>query len=233
MKKSEVFIMERKEKKDFIPALRYDWLTKIYDPIVRYTMPEEKFKKALITQANIKGNDYVLDFGCGSLTLSLMTKQTHPSARIHAVDVDDKILKIASDKQKQTGEEIFIKKYEGRILPYSSNSFDTVISSLVFHHLDSEQKMNSFYEIFRILKPGGELHIADWGKAKNRLMRAAFFAVQFLDGFKTTTDNVKGLLSQYISQAGFIEVGKTQEFQTVFGTLALYKASKPNPATVP
>ena len=161
-----------------------------------------------------------------------MAKQAHPSARIHAIDVDYEILKIASDKQKQTGEEIFIQKYEGRVLPYPCNCFDRIISSLVFHHLERDQKMNSLCEIFRVLKPGGELHIADWGKAKNSLMRAAFFAVQFLDGFKTTTDNVKGLLPKYISKAGFTEVAKTQEFQTVFGTLALYKASKRKPETV-
>ena len=216
-----------KQKKDFIPALRYNWLTKLYDPIVQYSMPEQKFKKALIAQANIMERAQVLDFGCGSLTLSLMVKKTRPSAYIRAVDVDDKILKIAAEKLRMEKQELFIKKYEGRVLPYNPNSFDRVISSLVFHHLDKAQKMNSLYEIFRVLKPGGELHIADWGKAKNGLMRAAFYSIQLLDGFETTKDNVKGLLLTYLSQAGFKEVQITQEFQTLFGTLALYKATKP------
>lgn len=227
-----MLIMERKEKKDFIPALRYDWLTKIYDPILQFTMPEKRFKQALIDQAGFRQNAYVLDFGCGSLTLSLMAKKSEPTAYLHAVDIDENILKIATEKQKESQEEIFIQKYEGRILPYPSNTFDTVISSLVFHHLDRDQKMNSLYEISRILKPGGELHIADWGKPRNTLMRVAFFAVQLLDGFKTTTDNVKGLLPQYMSRAGFIDVTKTREFQTAFGTLAIYKALKRKPETI-
>lgn len=219
-------------EKKFIPALKYDWLTKIYDPVVQATMPEDKFKNALIAQAAIKDNAHVLDFGCGSLTLSIMAKIIQPSAFIHAVDVDEKILKIASDKMKQTGEEIFIQRYDGRILPYPSNTFDRVISSLVFHHLDREQKMNSLYEIFRVLKPGGELHIADWGKAKNGLMRSAFYLIQMLDGFKTTTDNVKGLIPAYMTQAGFMDVRETEQFQTIFGTLALYRARKPDNQTV-
>lgn len=218
--------------KGFIPALKYDWLTKVYDPVIQATMPEDKFKNALIDQAAIAPNAYVLDFGCGSLTLSLMAKKKVPSAYIHAVDVDHKILKIAAEKQKMLGEEIFIQRYEGRILPYPSQTFDRVISSLVFHHLDRDQKLNSLYEIFRVLKPGGELHIADWGKAKNGLMRSAFLMVQFLDGFKTTTDNVNGLLPTYIAQSGFKEVLKTKEFQTIFGTLALYKAIKSKSTTV-
>ena len=213
-------------KGKFIPALRFNWLTKIYDPIVRHTMPEEEFKKTLISQASISPNAQVLDFGCGSLTLSLMAKAVEPTAYVHAVDVDEKILKIAEEKQRQVNAEIFIQRYEGRVLPYQNESFDRVISSLVFHHLTREQKLNSLYEIFRVLKPGAELHIADWGKAKNGLMRSAFYLIQFLDGFKTTTDNVKGLLPAYIKQAGFNEVLTTREFQTVFGTLALYKATK-------
>lgn len=213
-------------KEKFIPALRYSWLTKIYDPIIQHTMPEEKFKKQLISQANISENARVLDFGCGSLTLSLMAKRSNPAADVHAVDVDEKILKIAEEKQREAQADISIQRYEGRILPYQSNSFDRVISSLVFHHLSREQKMNALYEIHRVLKPGGEIHIADWGKAKNVFMRMAFFLIQFLDGFKTTTDNVKGLIPSFMTQAGFAETIETSQYQTVFGTLVLYKGKK-------
>jgi ubiquinone/menaquinone biosynthesis C-methylase UbiE len=213
-------------KDKFIPALRYNWLTKIYDPIVQHTMPEEEFKKELISQANISESARILDFGCGSLTLSLMAKRLHPTADVHAVDVDEKILKIAEEKKREAHAEISIQRYEGRILPYQNNSFDRVISSLVFHHLNREQKMNALYEIHRVLKPGGEIHIADWGKAKNTFMRVAFFLIQFLDGFKTTTDNVRGLIPSFMAQAGFIETIATSQHQTVFGTLVLYKGKK-------
>ena len=220
-----------KENK-YIPALRFNWLTKLYDPIVRFTMPEREFKEALIRQANVEEDYHVLDFGCGSLTLSLMAKHTHPNTHVHAIDVDEKILKIARAKQQASRYQIHINRYDGRILPYQPSSFDRVMSSLVFHHLDKDQKQNSLFEIFRVLKPGGELHIADWGKAKNGLMRTAFYTIQLLDGFKTTTDNVDGRLPDYITKAGFSEVMVTKEFQTIFGTLALYKAVKPKPISV-
>lgn len=232
MSKSETLIINMKEKKDFIPALRFDWLTKIYDPLLRVTMPERKFKMALIAQAGLSKNTHVLDFGCGSLTLALMAKRSESAAIVHAVDVDENVLKIATKKREESQQEIFIQKYDGRILPYPSNTFDRVVSSLVFHHLDRDQKMNSLFEILRILRPGGQLHIADWGKPRNALMRAAFITVQLLDGFKTTSDNVEGLLPLYLKKTGFLDVAITQEFQTVFGTLALYKGSKSKPETV-
>lgn len=57
-------------------------------------------------------------------------------------------------------------------------------------------------------------------------MRGAFYLVQILDGFKTTTDNVKGLLPEYINQAGFEDVTETKSFATMLGTLSLYKSIK-------
>jgi len=49
-------------------------------------------------------------------------------------------------------------------LPYPDNSFDRVVSSLVFHHLTRENKIHSLKEVFRVLKPQGELHVLDFGK---------------------------------------------------------------------
>ncbi|KRI69652.1 hypothetical protein APC61_19605 [Acinetobacter baumannii] len=41
-----------KREKDYIPALGYQWLTKLYDPIVRWTMRESAFKRELVKQVN-------------------------------------------------------------------------------------------------------------------------------------------------------------------------------------
>lgn len=212
------------EKKEFIPALRYNWFTKIYNPVVAFTMPELKFKSELIKQANVATNHKVLDFGVGTATLSLLLSKQQPDCYIDGVDVDEKILGIAKEKIDEQEAKITLTKYDGLKLPYPDKTFDRVITSLVFHHLDGEQKKNSLLEIKRVLKPDGELHIADWGKASNFLMRTLFYLVQFLDGFKTTNDNVKGLLPNYIKNAGFIEVKTTMNFSTIFGTLSLYKA---------
>lgn len=212
------------EKKEFIPALRYNWLTKMYNPVVAFTMPELKFKSELIKQANIETRYKVLDFGVGTATLSLLLSKQHPDCYIDGVDVDEKILGIAKEKIDEQEAKITLTKYDGLKLPYPDKTFDRVITSLVFHHLDGEQKKNSLLEIKRVLKPDGELHIADWGKASNFLMRTLFYLVQFLDGFKTTNDNVKGLLPNYIKNAGFFEVKTTMNFSTIFGTLSLYKA---------
>jgi hypothetical protein len=81
--------------------------------------------------------------------------------------------------------------------------------------------------MLRALKPGGELHIADWGRPHDPIMRFAFLGVQLLDGFATTADNVRGKLPEYMARAGFVGVAETQRLRTPFGTIALYRARHP------
>lgn len=217
------------ESKNYIPALKYDWLTKVYDPVLQFTMPERKFKSALIRQMKIKPNDRILDFGCGSLTLSIMAAQRHPRAQFFGVDIDEKIISIANEKLSKTGLSIDVQQYDGNRLPYPDNSFDHVMSSLVFHHLTLKQKYFALEEIHRVLKPYGQCHIADFGKPANIFQRVGFYLVQLLDGFHTTTDNIQNLLSNAIKEI-FLGLEETTHFKTMVGTVRLIKATKKNNA---
>jgi hypothetical protein len=59
-------------------------------------------------------------------------------------------------------------------------------------------------------------------------MRFSFYLVQLLDGFKTTTDNVNGLMIKYITDAGFKNVQEVDYINTSIGTYSYYKAEKIN-----
>lgn len=213
------------ESKNYIPALKYDWLTKVYDPVLQFTMPEKKFKTALIQQMKIKPDDRILDFGCGSLTLSIMASQMYPQTQFFGVDIDEKIISIAKEKLSKVALPIDVQQYDGNRLPYPDNSFDHVMSSLVFHHLTLRQKYFALEEIHRVLKPSGQLHIADFGKPDGAFQRFGFYIVQLLDGFQTTTDNVENLLAKAIKET-FQKAEETAHFKSMVGTVRLIKARK-------
>lgn len=78
----------------------------------------------------------------------------------------------------------------------------------------------------RVLKPGGTLHVADWGKAANILMKAASQPIIWLDG-KTTEDSLQGKLPGLVAEAGFTDIEETAKFGSFFGTIRIHKARKP------
>jgi len=218
----------KQSSNSYIPALGYRWLTRFYDPVVRVTTREATFKNALLQQASIQDGHRTLDLGCGTGTLALLVKHAHRGAEVFGLDADPDALKLARTKLAVSGVEVRLDQGLASALPYTAESFDRTLSSLFFHHLSSELKLEAMREVLRALRPGGEFHIADWGKPTGPVMRLGFIAVQLLDGFVTTTDNVKGLLPDLLVRAGFEKVETRKSYSTLLGTVALYGARKPD-----
>jgi SAM-dependent methyltransferase len=211
------------DDKQYIPALRYRFLTPLYDPLLRWVMRELAFKRRLIEQAHIMPGFRVLDLGCGTGTLTVLIKQMHPHAEITGIDGDQTVLGIAHTKAAQGGTEIQFDWGMAYQLPYPDNSFDRVLSSLVIHHLTTDEKQRAFQETFRILKPGGELLVIDFGKPHNVLAWVISIAIRRLE---RAEDNVKGLLPEMLRRAGFQDVQIVDQFMNFFGTIALYRGRK-------
>ncbi len=220
--------MQQPSEPKYVPALGFHWLTPYYDAVVGTTTRERSFKQALIKQARFEPGQRVLDLASGTGTLAIWIKQHQPQANVTGVDGDPAILSLASRKARKANVSVQFDHALSYNLPYPEAHFDRVVSSLFFHHLSWEDKERTAQELFRILKPGAELHVADWGRATNALMRGLFLFVQLLDGFKNTQDNVSGKLITLFGQAGFVKVTQRQAFSTVHGTMALYSAVKPS-----
>lgn len=218
--------MSQDGRESFIPALKYRWLTPLYDSLIRITLPEEKIKGELIRRASVQDGDHVLDVGCGSGTLMLMIKKAHHGATVWGLDADKEIIRRAKDKARNEQLPLFFHRQLATEMDYPDATFSRVVSSLFFHHLRRDDKIKTLKECHRVLRPGGLIHIADWGRPHDVLMRLAFILVQALDGFETTADNVKGSLPAMLEEAGFKTVEEGPRYRTIFGTLALYSGTK-------
>jgi hypothetical protein len=76
----------------------------------------------------------------------------------------------------------------------------------------------------RFRAQGGTLHVADWGRPHDPLMRAAFLVLQAIDGFSNTRDHAAGRLPSIIGAGGFTGVTTYARLRTAWGSLELLEA---------
>ncbi|MBY0473551.1 MAG: methyltransferase domain-containing protein [Nitrosomonas sp.] len=213
-----------KKHSRYIPALHYHWLTRWYDPMMRWFFPESGIHANLIAQAHIEPEQTVLDVGCGTGTLTLLIKQAHPSVAMYGLDIDVEILQIAQRKARQAAQNILWQQGSATGLPYPDQSFDHVCASLLLHHLTRQDKQLMLREALRVLKPGGTLHVVDFDTPHDFGMQLISWLMRW---FEEIHDNVLGLLPVFMANAGFHPVEAITHHRTVAGTIALYRAVKP------
>ena len=128
---------------NYIPALRFHWLTDLYDPVVALTTREKVFKARLIESARIDVGERVLDLGCGTGTLAILLKRKTGDLQVTGLDGDKAILAKAKAKAEKAELDISFDHGLSFALPYDDASFDHVFSTLFFHNLTWGNKLKT------------------------------------------------------------------------------------------
>jgi ubiquinone/menaquinone biosynthesis C-methylase UbiE len=209
---------------DYIPALTFERLTALYDPVIRVTTRERLFKEKLLDQAGLRPGMRVLDLGCGTGTLAVWAKQRHPEVEVVGLDGDPEVLERGRRKARAAGVDVRLDEGLSFDLPYEDGSFDRVLSSLFFHHLKRDAKETTVREVARVLRPGGELHVADFGRPPDPAMWVLSRVIRYVDGVKVTEDNHAGRLPEIFAAGGLSDARERDRVRTAFGSISFYSA---------
>jgi ubiquinone/menaquinone biosynthesis C-methylase UbiE len=205
----------------YVPAAGREAFTRAYDAVIALTMRERRWRPAL-TEAIMGGlaaGATVVDVGSGTGTQAIALTRARPDAHVIAVEGDPRAEALA--QRKAGAERVDWRRGLANALPLADASAERVVMSLLLHHLPPDSKRAALAEARRVLRPGGELHVADWGRPADPLMRCGFLALQLIDGFAGTRDHAAGRLHAFIADAGFVEARTYRRLRTVWGSLEL------------
>ena len=158
----------------------------------------------------IKSGQKVIDFGCGTGTLTIRAAQK--SAKVKGIDVNSQMLEIARKRTIKANLTESIELYEMGVAELGSEeseSYDVVMSGLCFSELTENELVYTLKEARRILKPDGLLLIADevspasnFKKVLSWLIRFPLLIITYLIT-QTTTSAVNNLPTR-VEEAGLL-----------------------------
>jgi ubiquinone/menaquinone biosynthesis C-methylase UbiE len=213
--------------RDFVPAAGHDWLLPLYDPVQRL-LGADAVRQQMLERAELAPGQLVLEIGCGTGSLLLQLAATRPGLELVGLDPDPKALARARRKCERRGLRVQLDAGFADALPYPAAHFDRVFSSFMFHHLDAPVKRSTLTEVRRVLRPGGSLHLLDFGGPAGHSGGRLAKLLHTADHLR---DNFEGRIGALMGEAGLESPGEVGHRATWFGRVTHYVGRAPGLGT--
>ena len=183
----------------------------------------------------------VLDVAAGTADLCIETIRQGKSQKVVGVDISEGMLDVGREKvlRKGLSDKIEFRLADCASLPFDDNTFDAVTCGYGVRNFAELDR--SLTEIFRVLKPGGQLRILEFTYPTNKLVRFFydFYFTRIVPRIgKKLTDNGEAYIyfmnsvKSFAKGRDFIAILEKNGFSDTsfksqtFGISTLYKACK-------
>lgn len=237
-KLNELNFNDKNEKKDYnselftIVAPKYNFLTKVLSFFRDYA-----WKKMLIKTLPNLDEPLCVDIACGTGDITKLLALKYPNGSITGVDLNEKMLEIASKKVKC--ENIDFKRMSMDDMDFKTLSMDIITGGYALRNAPDIK--TTLIEFNRILKDGGTVALLDFAKSNSKLaQKTGYFLLWFwgslwglilhgnsevyayiAESLKNYPDNIE--LIRIIKDSGFKNISKKT---LMFGLLSIITFEK-------
>ena len=175
-KKSSTFVADFMEEKQHIGQL-FDRISGTYDALNHgLSLHIDKLWRRKAVSLMVPA-EHVLDVAIGTADLAIEMLRQGKAQRVTGIDLSEQMMEIGKVKVERlrvTGYGLPVEFVHGNAqqMPFENNSFDGVTCAFGcrnFQNLDEGLK-----EMYRVLKPGGQVTILEFSYPSNRLVRALY-----------------------------------------------------------
>jgi trans-aconitate methyltransferase len=194
--------------------LSHEWNAHLYHQI---SAPQVSWGKKVLARVPLRGDEHVLDAGCGTGRLTRDLLEALPRGRVTGLDLSENMLR--------TAEQHLAPEFGGRVRFVRANlqhldlppEYDIIFSTASFHWVKNHDEL--FAGLYRALRPGGGLY-AQCGGAGNlarflarahALLEAEAYAAH-LAGFESPWEFATAeLTAERLCRAGFVSIESSLE----------------------
>ena len=197
-----------------IPSQTREWNATDYH---RISGPQVSWGKKVLARVHLRGDELLMDAGCGTGRLTAQLLQSLPRGRVVGVDLSQNMLTSARDHlSPDFSGKFLLVAADPQDLPFE-RTFDGIFSTAAFHWVLDHDRL--FRSLFRALRPGGWLraqcgggpNLARLRKRIDELAATKKYARYFAGFREPWTFNDAETAAVVLRRAGFVEIDTSLE----------------------
>lgn len=191
-------------------------------------LDDPRWRDPLVAALAPQPGERILDFGGGSARRALDLAQRFPSVHFVAVDLAAPAIKTVASQAVSRAVpnfEIATADANGR-LPFSAGAFDKAISALAFHLLPPGAKIEMAREIWRVLRRGGSVFLANFDPPATAREEAVLRITRVLFGAAALEAHFDGTWPDVLVKAGFSGTRRLWQHSVIVARVGVVRARK-------